>query len=366
MQTIYLDISNKGIIPTIYAKQGDVRRKFLVVLTDAGIPYSPPAGSVFSVWYDGDSGEGNYTDIGEKTAFSINENKVEVELITQMLGVPGEGVLCLVLNGADGSQIASWNINYLVESVPGANSEQAKDYYTAFSRAVENLPYPDASLSVPGKAADAAAVGAALNGITPEKIGAAPAGYGLGEQGSTLTTSDKTKVDSFKSTGWAVYYNENNVLLVDGIANSHACLIRVEMFSGNFGRQTAHTITGVVLERTYFSGTWTPWDCVNPPMVLGVEYRTSERWNDKAVYTQVVNCGFAPNVSYKNIAFPYSVIRCLGFCDAGNGYSMSLPLIYGNSGTIVSCHHQSGNIIVYSNDNSSAYTVYVQVWYLKD
>lgn len=28
MQTIYLDISNKCIIPTIHAKQGDVGRKY--------------------------------------------------------------------------------------------------------------------------------------------------------------------------------------------------------------------------------------------------------------------------------------------------------------------------------------------------
>jgi hypothetical protein len=359
MQTIYLDISNKGIIPTIYAKQGDVRRKFLVVLTDAGIPYSTPAGSVFSVWYDGDSGEGNYTDIGEKTAFSINENKVEVELITQMLGVPGEGVLCLVLNGADGSQIASWNINYLVESVPGANSEQAKDYYTAFSRAVEKLPYPDASLSVPGKAADAAAVGAALNGITPEKIGAAPAGYGLGTTAKNIAQDLDTVVDN----GW---YSYNKNTCSNTPENSASMLLVENFYNTNYCKQTVTTIFGITYIRIRNNGTWHPWRCVNPPMALGVEYRTMEEWQGKSVYTMLVDCGFAPNVSYKNIAFPYSVIRCLGFCDAGNGYSMSLPLNYGNSGTIVSCHHQSGNIIVYSNDNSSAYTVYVQVWYLKD
>lgn len=162
MQTIYLDISNKGVMPTIYAKQGDVGRRFLVVLTDAGVPYSPPAGSAFSVWYDGVSGDGNYTDIGGASAFAVNANTVSVELITQMLEKDGEGVLCLVLSHADGKQIGSWNIPYICELVPGYESEEAKSYHTAFSEAVKNLPYPDASLSVLGKAADAAAVGAAL------------------------------------------------------------------------------------------------------------------------------------------------------------------------------------------------------------
>lgn len=201
---------------------------------------------------------------------------------------------------------------------------------------------------------------------TPTQIGAAPSGYGLGTQGGETETNDVAVVDTFKRNGWYRYYNANNVELLPGVAGSHACEILVEMFNFSYGRQTAYTLNGYVAERVLWNGVWRDWDVRNPQMIVGVEYRTTERWQGKVVYTQVVNCGFAPNVSYKGIAFPYSVIRCLGFCDAGNGYTMSLPLNYGNSGTIVSCHHQSGNIIVYSNDNSSAYTVYVQVWYLKD
>ena len=139
MQTIYLDISNKGVVPTVYAKQGDVGRRFLVVLTDSGIPYTIPAGSAFSVWYDGDSGDGNYTGVGGASAFVVNANTVSVELITQMLEKDGNGVLCLVLSHADGKQISSWNIPYTCEFVPGFESEEAKSYYTAFSETVENL-----------------------------------------------------------------------------------------------------------------------------------------------------------------------------------------------------------------------------------
>lgn len=162
MQTIYLDISNKGVVPTVYAKQNDVGRKFAVILTDSGLPYIPEIGSVFSVWYKGASGEGNYTDIGNKSAFSLNGNKVEVEMIVQMLSAHGDGILCLTLNSPDGNQISSWNIPYICEMVPGSESEKAEEYYTAFSKAVEKLPYPDKTLSIEGKAADAAAVGEAL------------------------------------------------------------------------------------------------------------------------------------------------------------------------------------------------------------
>ena len=161
MQTIYLDISNKGVVPTIYAKQGDVGRKVQVIFMDSGIPYEIPENAGLSVWYDGDSGDGNYTDIGNKSAIVVENNKVTFELITQMLNNDGEGIVCLIMNVGE-EQIGSWNIRYLCEKVPGFESEGAKEYYTAFSKAVENLSYPDTSLSVSGKAADSRAVGDAL------------------------------------------------------------------------------------------------------------------------------------------------------------------------------------------------------------
>lgn len=139
MQTINLDVSNRGVIPVVCAKQGDVGRKFKVVLTNLGSPYNPVEGSLFSVWYGGTSGVGNYTDIENHSAFSVSGNEVTVELITQMLKNPGEGLLCLVLNGTNGEQIGFWNIPYICEQVPGAGSEAAEQYFTAFSEAVANI-----------------------------------------------------------------------------------------------------------------------------------------------------------------------------------------------------------------------------------
>lgn len=138
MQTIYLDISNKGVLPIIYAKQGDVGRKFLAVITDAGIPFNPLENAFISVFYQGKSGSGNYSSIGEKSAFTVTENKVVVELIAQMVLNPGDGVCSLVLNYADGMQIATWNIRYCVEGVPGIDSEEAEIHYTALSEVATN------------------------------------------------------------------------------------------------------------------------------------------------------------------------------------------------------------------------------------
>lgn len=135
MQTIYLDISNKGVIPCIQAKQSEVGRKFLAVITDNGVPYNIPYNSLLSVWYEGDTDAGNYSSIDENSAFSIDGNKITVELVAQMLFQPGNGELCLSVTHGDGREINTWNIPYCVEYKPGSGSSVPTEYYTALTDA---------------------------------------------------------------------------------------------------------------------------------------------------------------------------------------------------------------------------------------
>jgi microcystin-dependent protein len=159
MQTIYLDISNKGVIPCIQAKQSEVGRKFLAVITDSGLPCEIKSDSVISVWYEGASGKGNYTDIGNKSAISVTKNRITVELIAQMLAVPGNGVITLLINSANGDQIGLWNIDYCVEENAGVESEKAEDYYTAFSEAAAKLAKSAENINSAIKAKNATAAG---------------------------------------------------------------------------------------------------------------------------------------------------------------------------------------------------------------
>lgn len=235
MQTIHIDISNKSVLPTIYAKQGEIGRKFEIILRDSGTPYNVPEDALLSAWYDGESGDGNYTEIGERSAFTVENNRIVVELITQMLTNPGEGVLCLVMNDSE-KQIGVWNIPYLCEETPGFDSEGAKSYYTAFSEAVDKIKDPDKTLSVSGVAADAKVTGDTLskkvpttrkvNGkelssdinLTASDVGAAPAGktikQGLGTHGwyrvGVLYVGHQeghTAIAQMAIGGW---YNEQN------------------------------------------------------------------------------------------------------------------------------------------------------------
>lgn len=161
MQTIYLDISNKGVYPCIYAKQSDLGRKFNCILTDSGIKYEIPEGAIFSVWYSGKSGDGNYTKIDGRNAVSVSENIITIELISQMLNNAGEGNICFRIEDQNGLEIGSWNIPYEVEFVPGFGSVESEQYYPALTQAII-----DATLSVMAQTAMCPAIEGNLSGGT--------------------------------------------------------------------------------------------------------------------------------------------------------------------------------------------------------
>ena len=47
---------------------------------------------------------------------------------------------------------------------------------------------------------------------------------------------------------------------------------------------------------------WVPFEWEHPPMKIGVEYRTLERYNGKPVYAKAINFGQAPNATYKDVS----------------------------------------------------------------
>ena len=148
----------------LIACQEDVGTKFRIQLTDNGENWCPDADAMLSLWYSGTGGEGNYTQIDGRSAFTIRENGVEVELITQMLSCQGAGMLWLILGDAAGNRKTLCRLPYLVLPGPNPDSAVAQQYYTAFSEVIEAAAKfeTDNSLSLPGKAADAAAVGTVL------------------------------------------------------------------------------------------------------------------------------------------------------------------------------------------------------------
>lgn len=125
-------------------------------------------------------------------------------------------------------------------------------------------------------------------------INAAPGGFGLGGDSKMLTPSDN--LDALMQNGW-FRYDENNPPkgTLPTALEPFASLIRV-LVKGLTCVQEAFDSTdsdshGVVLRRTVYGvgagAKIYPWEFVNPPMELGVEYRTTERYNGKAVYKKL-------------------------------------------------------------------------------
>lgn len=153
------------------ATQGEVGTQFRAILLCNGEPYYISDGVQFSIWYEGASGKGNYSQIDGRTPVTISGNALQIELIPQMTSVAGGGVLAVMLHGSDGSIRKLFHLTYIVDEFPGYGSEEAKAYFTAFSEAVADVKdsvlkvtevaatfETDKSLSIEGKAADAAAV----------------------------------------------------------------------------------------------------------------------------------------------------------------------------------------------------------------
>lgn len=102
---------------------------------------------------------------------------------------------------------------------------------------------------------------------------------------------------------------------------------------------------------------------VNPPMVPSVEYRTTERWEGKAVWTVVANCKKLPNAAQTQTPHGFSttkIIRYAGTTDEG----YALPYLSG--GNYVDIAVTPTTIYFTTSADYSSATAYVQLWYTKD
>ena len=118
--------------------------------------------------------------------------------------------------------------------------------------------------------------------------GVAPAGYGLGE---TLPYIAKTSesgeydADTIDKTGFfAAKTNTPTGNWCYGLHVNRSDSKAFQLLTSEFSEKEFAL-------RKKISGVWQPWEWVNPPMQLGVEYRTTERYFGKPVYTQVISIG---------------------------------------------------------------------------
>lgn len=175
------------------------------------------------------------------------------------------------------------------EAVAGgdfATKSEAQGYVTAHNENVE--AHHDLRVAVAGSVRYDAP-----QNLTDEQkaqargnINAAPGGFGLGsDTGHLITAADD--LDTITKNGvyqWGNYLPKN--------APIKYCKMHVWSGSGWVSQEimTAYASEKDSIRRRVFNNdAWGPFEWVNPPMQLGVEYRTTERYLGKPVYTKTFN-----------------------------------------------------------------------------
>lgn len=166
----------------------------------------------------------------------------------------------------------------------------------------------------------------------------------------------------------------NGIYVVSGV-------MRIISYSNDYCTQILRTVsnasgapTSYTLIRSRGLVGWDAWECPDPPMQEGVEYRTTERHNGKAVYKQAVNFGALPNANIKLVNPPAaiigaSIVGTQAYCiNSTDGAERPLPFI-NYSGDVESSHtvNPTFNVIeVKTLSDLSAYNAAFKLSYTRD
>ena len=186
----------------------------------------------------------------------------------------------------------------------------------------------------------------------------APEGYGLGHgQGKTLSSLEE--INSTIENGW---YNIDLATTIIGGHNISNGELFVVSRSNNHGYQILRNIGfDGLLMRVRRGGTWKEWEWIDPPMEIGIEYRTTKRYGNYSVYTKLISCGnitTGRNVIAHNLSC--EIIDYAGSCDKN-----ALPYHDANTNGEATLAVTLNNIIINATSQFNGKRAYVQIWYVK-
>ena len=201
----------------------------------------------------------------------------------------------------------------------------------------------------------------------------APAGHGYGETMQYVYGSE-SELETIFSEIIATMENETTKQIafacgdgtLYGRGRFKATIFRHE---SGYAYICAATYGNYAVMKTLSGGTWYPVEWVNPPMIVGVEYRTTERWQGKPVYTALVDCGTCVSPS-KETTTELTCRQIIRHCGTVSGHSM--PAINAtmdnawSAWAMVTNSNDRVRITVYSGTGMATERAYVQVWYTKD
>lgn len=181
MQKIRIDFDNPGLPQHISAVENDSQSRFFqATLYENGKAYTAPEGATYSIMYRGfgPQNQGWYDTIndgaGKRAACAVSGNVVTCEIARQALQVPGHVSIVLCVTTGKGYMLKSWPIECDCKNDRYDSTVEIQSFFYVTSvsnaswmqviQAAEELKNTiDPTLSVSGKAADAAKVGEAVN-----------------------------------------------------------------------------------------------------------------------------------------------------------------------------------------------------------
>ena len=196
--------------------------------------------------------------------------------------------------------------------------------------------------------------------ITAGDIGAAPGGFGLGDSRNIIDSWDNALENGF-------YVSNGNAPddgdYAHGVVLSNGGVLVAQIASPRNNPKC-------LCVRTKSPSGFGSWEWLNPPMVPGVEYRTTKRRNKQPVYAQLIIWGNLPNNTIKSGSFGIAGLNGLVSCQLQFANSSDLiPYDNPNNNQKVIVRYVStyngGTVAVETNYDASGLRMWANVEYTK-
>jgi hypothetical protein len=210
---------------------------------------------------------------------------------------------------------------------------------------------------------------------TYSETGSAPAGFGLGvgsySDPSTRCTT-KEQLDAINGNSFFAYYNTSDFIIPSDGESQYAYGTHYQ-YSEKQGKQSAVCVyNGDVLERIKVEGAWRNWEYARYMCNLGVEYRLTERYQGKAVYTKLIDCGQVAS-GQKTVTLSLNatnLVRYSGQYVGDDGKFRLIPWLdqVNYPSHFINVGVQSNNVYICAGTaygNTDIGKLYLQVWYTK-
>lgn len=332
MQKIRIDFDNPGLPQHISAVENDSQSRFFqATLYENSKAYTAPEGATYSIMYRGfgSQNQGWYDTIndgaGKRAACAVSGNVVTCEIARQALQVPGHVSIVLCVTTGKGYMLKSWPIECDCKNDRYDSTAEIQSFFyiaqvsnadwTQAIQAWEDLKNTiDPTLSLSGKAADAAKVGEAVGQVKKnliKKIHVYDDSFLTGEYGDANTVPP---------------YSIVTYTYIDGVknvpANEKGTLISLSIFQKNVATTQEYIgFNNNIWYRNYVNNNWLEWKLI-----------TSD-------YSTVQPFG---KLFYKDAEAPYNDLNTL---------QLNRIYCYTNSINLINAPYKDFNGIVYSLSN---------------